>query len=228
MDVPTDSNAYLFSEVTIPADAQFLTFDLEVETASPDDYLTVSFGNKVVFYRDLASTDADLATIDPIFIGDLAGQTDTLLFTLHGVGSVPSSVLLDNITFSAIRPVGDLNNDLTVDFVDFAIFANKWSAQDCNESNDWCSGRDFDKSGTVDINDLVIFVGDWLWKPPKNIKADLNLSGAVDFIDFSLFANQWSNDCNSPDWCYGSDFDHSGSVDMLDLATFARYWLEGL
>ena len=223
-----NSDGYLFKTITIPSDAIVMTFDMKVVTVFSGDYITLCFGDKVIFCEDITDVDSNFVTTLPIPIPSLAGQTDTLLFTLHHDTDTPgSSVLLDNITFSAIRPLADLNNDLTVDFVDFAIFANKWSAQDCNESNGWCSGRDFDKSGTVDINDLVIFIGDWLWKPPKSIKADLNLSGAVDFIDFSLFANQWSNDCNSPDWCYGSDFDHSGSVDMLDLAEFAKYWLSG-
>ena len=43
-----------------------------------------------------------------------------------------------------------------------------------------------------------------------------------------LFANQWSNDCNSPDWWYGCDFDKSGVVDITDLLEFATHWLEGI
>jgi murein DD-endopeptidase MepM/ murein hydrolase activator NlpD len=223
-----NSDGYLFKTITIPANATVMTFDMKVVTVVNGDYITLSFGDKVLFCEDITGVDSNFVTTLPIPIPDIAGLTDTLLFTLHHDANTPgSSVLLDNITFSAIRPLADLNNDLTVDFVDFAIFANKWTTQDCNESNGWCSGSDFDKSGTVDINDLAIFVGDWLWKPPKNIKADLNLSGAVNFIDFSLFANQWSNNCNSLDWCEGTDFDHSGSVDILDLAEFAKYWLSG-
>jgi hypothetical protein len=223
-----DSDGYLFKTISIPSNATVMTFDMKVQTVFSGDYITLSFGDKVLFYEDITGVDSNFVTTLPIPIPDLAGHTDTLLFTLHHDTDTPgSSVLLDNITFSTTLSVADLDMDGDVDFADFAIFANKWSAQDCNESNGWCSGRDFDKSGTVDINDLVIFVGDWLWKPPTNIKADLNLSGAVDFIDFSLFANQWSNDCNSPDWCEGTDFDHSGSVDMLDLAEFAKYWLSG-
>jgi hypothetical protein len=46
--------------------------------------------------------------IDPIFIGDFAGQTETLLFTLNHVGDGTPSILLDNVTFSAVPEPGTL------------------------------------------------------------------------------------------------------------------------
>ncbi|AQT69213.1 1,4-alpha-glucan branching enzyme GlgB [Anaerohalosphaera lusitana] len=56
---------------------------------------------------------------------------------------------------------------------------------------------------------------------------DLSGEGIVDFNDFSIFAQQWLNTCNTWDACSGADFDMSGTVDMTDLRTFVSYWLEG-
>ena len=44
----------------------------------------------------------DFTTTAPIFVGDLAGQTGTLLFTLKDVSDQEASILLDNITSSAV------------------------------------------------------------------------------------------------------------------------------
>ncbi len=49
-----------------------------------------------------------------------------------------------------------------LEFVDFAGFAGQWSRTDCNADNDWCSGADFDRDGTVDIDDLMSFADGWL------------------------------------------------------------------
>jgi len=54
---------------------------------------------------------------------------------------------------------------------------------------------------------------------------DLDFTGRVDFVDFNIFASYWMNGCNSPDWCYGCDFDKSGEVNFGDLAELADDWL---
>jgi len=50
----------------------------------------------------------------------------------------------------------------SLEFVDFAGFAGQWGQIDCNADNNWCSGADFDRNGTVDIDDLLSFVDGWL------------------------------------------------------------------
>ncbi len=50
-----------------------------------------------------------------------------------------------------------------VNYLDFAFFANHWSDSDCQTSNN-CDRTDLDRSGQVDIADLVLFAGDWLWR----------------------------------------------------------------
>jgi fibronectin type 3 domain-containing protein len=49
-----------------------------------------------------------------------------------------------------------------LEFVDFAGFAGQWGQIDCNADNNWCSGADFDRNGTVDIDDLLSFADGWL------------------------------------------------------------------
>jgi hypothetical protein len=47
-------------------------------------------------------------------------------------------------------------------FLEFAGFAGQWGQSDCNAGNDWCSGADFNRDGTVGIDDLATFVDGWL------------------------------------------------------------------
>jgi surface protein len=58
-------------------------------------------------------------------------------------------------------PSADLTGDYFVNLEDYAGFAGWW-LQDCNSVNNFCEGVDFDLSGQVDANDLVILTGDWL------------------------------------------------------------------
>ncbi len=51
---------------------------------------------------------------------------------------------------------------------------------------------DMSKDGEVDAFDLAFFVDIWLYDGPIGLsRSDLDLDGNVDFIDFSLLANQW-------------------------------------
>jgi len=49
-----------------------------------------------------------------------------------------------------------------LEFEDFAGFASQWNQTGCNAGNDWCNGFDFNRSGSVTINDLNAFVENWL------------------------------------------------------------------
>jgi hypothetical protein len=226
--ITSGSDGYLWQEMFIPQNASYLTFDLKVETPEAGDFLTVSLDNEIIYYKALSTADSNFWTVDPIFIGNFAGQMETLLFALNHAGSGTSSILLDNITFSVTLPpprpmTVDLNHDGMPNFYDFSVFAKFWQNASCSEPN-WCNGSDFDKNGIVDIHDLQTFAELWLWPV-----ADVVMDGAVDFVDYAVFANHWrEQNCAEPNWCEGTDFDHSGSVDMLDLAIFARYWLEGI
>jgi fibronectin type 3 domain-containing protein len=47
-------------------------------------------------------------------------------------------------------------------FSEFADFADQWNRTDCSAGNDWCSGSDFNRDGTVGIDDLATFAEGWL------------------------------------------------------------------
>jgi len=48
-----------------------------------------------------------------------------------------------------------------IDFSDYADFAQYWKRTDCDEC-EWCGGMDFDRSKTVDYNDLNVLATFWL------------------------------------------------------------------
>jgi hypothetical protein len=48
-----------------------------------------------------------------------------------------------------------------VNFVDYSFFAGHWAEDNCGALND-CDGTDLDLLGTVEINDLRIYVDNWL------------------------------------------------------------------
>jgi hypothetical protein len=190
-------------------------------------YLTVYFNENLILIGDQRFDGNTPHESSQILVADFMRDQNWLTFRLDQAGEPNAEVSISNLELGTITTKTDINADLIVNFADFAAFAQQWTAIDCNGDNSWCQGADFDEDGAVDINDAAIFTANWLWTPPKRIQADLNISGTVDFFDFNIFAGQWGEDCNSPDWCGGTDFDHSGSVDIFDLATFARYWLEG-
>ena len=55
----------------------------------------------------------------------------------------------------------DIDGDNNVDLVDFARLSGKWLESDCAGSK-WCDGCDLNKSGTVEVSDLVILTEEWL------------------------------------------------------------------
>ncbi len=59
-------------------------------------------------------------------------------------------------------PVGDFVCPDGIAIEDFVFFAEYWRDDNCELSNDYCQGTDLDFSGTVDRNDLEIFLENWL------------------------------------------------------------------
>ena len=57
--------------------------------------------------------------------------------------------------------LADLSNNNFVNLEDFALFASHWSDTGCT-GPDYCGATDFDKSGTVDLNDLTEIAQKWL------------------------------------------------------------------
>ncbi|MFH1883693.1 MAG: GLUG motif-containing protein [Planctomycetota bacterium] len=59
-------------------------------------------------------------------------------------------------------PAGDFVCPDGITIEDFLFFIEHWRDDNCDLSNDYCDGTDLDFSGTVDINDLEIFLENWL------------------------------------------------------------------
>jgi len=55
---------------------------------------------------------------------------------------------------------GDLNLDNDVNFFDYSLFAPYWLVSDCGPCN--CNRADFNRDGSVDVNDLKVLVDYWL------------------------------------------------------------------
>jgi hypothetical protein len=222
----TQSPVWVHTLIDMPESTNYVRFTYQFN-GTGDGYLTAYFNENLILIGDQRFDSNQPHDSGKIMVGNLMQEDNWLTFRLDPIEQGQANIFISNIEIGTITNQADLNDDLTVNVADFAMFVNEWLAQDCNENNNWCQGCDFDQSGNVDNNDMAIFACNWQWRLPKPIKADLNFSGAVDFVDFSIFANQWLNNCNSPDWCYGCDFDKSGKVDMFDLKIFAENWLKG-
>ncbi len=66
---------------------------------------------------------------------------------------------VDVLPFTHVR-TRDFEPDDKVDFADFAIISSYWQ-QPCSGPVD-CEGTDLDESGTVDVNDMMLFFDYWL------------------------------------------------------------------
>jgi F5/8 type C domain-containing protein len=62
----------------------------------------------------------------------------------------------------AVQPDADVNDDGKVNIEDFAVLSVWWDDDGGCVEPGWCSGADFDMSGTVDFTDLAYFVENWL------------------------------------------------------------------
>ena len=190
-------------------------------------YLTVYFNENLILIGDQRFDGNTPHESPQILVADFMQDHNWLTFRIDEINEPNAEVSISNLEIGTITTKIDINADLIVNFIDFAAFAQQWTAIDCNDGNSWCQGADFDEDGAVDINDAAALALSWLWTPPKRIQADLNISGTVDFFDFNIFAGQWGEDCISPDWCYGSDFNKSGRVDVIDLGELVQSWLSG-
>jgi hypothetical protein len=216
--VVTDPDGFTVSKDTpeIPGLLYFSVYDID-ENGRPDEMVTIP-KRKVGIY---------LITVIP---ESNALPTDT--YSLEAIISGQTMILAQNVQIQNIPPhpyvfvsrlnPSDFDGSGHVDWVDLAKLGLYWLTEDCNYP-DWCERTDLNYSGSVDFLDFGLFAQNWLW---KKIPADLDIDGDVDFTDYAIFANKWMNDCVSPDWCYGCDFNKSGSVGIEDLAEFASHWLE--
>jgi hypothetical protein len=113
-----------------------------------------------------------------VFYGDGAGNfTQQIIMTgqgfhesraadLNGDGKIDilGKPFLHNIPRLDVwlnSPVGDLNNDCSVDMNDLSLFVVQWLNSDCTTTL-WCAGSDMNNDGHVDFLDYAMLAGHWL------------------------------------------------------------------
>ena len=59
------------------------------------------------------------------------------------------------------------------------------------------------------------------------MKADIDMNGDVNFVDFACLANYWMDtNCDvADDYCEGADYGQDGDVDVYDMFVLAYSWL---
>jgi hypothetical protein len=94
------SPAYVWKDVSIPLDAQYLSFDYYWPHVGDGDYLTVYLGTNLLFNSLGLDFSADeFISSNLIDISQFAGQTDQLLFWLNSVGDSNAEVDIRNLRF---------------------------------------------------------------------------------------------------------------------------------
>jgi len=121
--------AQFYREFTIPADADYLQFDLFVATPQNGDWLSVSFENTLLYLRPLYDATSEFVTSDPVFVGDLAGTTGLITFSLWDeLGGGAAEVYVNNFRLFDVADTaftnisGDYNFDRTVDAADYVVW----------------------------------------------------------------------------------------------------------
>jgi hypothetical protein len=109
-----------------------------------------------------------------------------------------------------VKKNADLTGDCTVNFIDFALFAEWWLA-DCSVSNNWCDGGDIDSSGNVNIDDLQEFSIQWL-----NNKI---ISEHVFGIEISTEWGYWSPGVSDDEYVLDIEIYTDEMVDRIEFKT---------
>lgn len=100
------SPAYLFEDLTIPFDANFLDFDFMFSNIGDGDYLTTHFNNNLLFwFYGQNFYGNDFWNSGLIDISPYSGHTGTLTFALNSVGNSNAELWIDNLHFSNVQPV---------------------------------------------------------------------------------------------------------------------------
>ncbi len=92
---------------------------------------------------------------------------ESIIQTARRFGSRENATVANRplLTIEYIK-IADLDDSGFINFDDHALFANEWSATDCEAINDWCNRADMapvgNPDGNVDYLDLWEFVLHWL------------------------------------------------------------------
>ncbi len=93
----------IIRELTVPRNAHFLQFAYMLEMPANGDFLSISFGDTLLFRLPLFGTTNGFTMSDPIYIGDFAGVTNQLAITLMSTDAAGAQVYLtDMILYSPL------------------------------------------------------------------------------------------------------------------------------
>ena len=175
----------------------------------PNGYSLISQGDQILTDREHGDYILTWGMIDNWNLPIPAQETKTL---------PPGSSMNFSGTYTLPNP--NINSDHIVNFIDFSIFAGQW-ANSCIVP-DWCNGADLNHSGTVDFNDLLIMVENWL---ETNINDGLTAywsfdEGSGTTAEDVIGGNDGTlnGDPNWVDGISGKALDFDGSGDYVDVA----------
>ena len=93
------SPAYIWGDFTFPLGADFLAFDFLWADRGDGDYLSVFFGDSLLFnFIDTDFFEDDFVNSGPIGISQFAGQTGRLLFALNDAGERNAELMIRDLT----------------------------------------------------------------------------------------------------------------------------------
>ncbi len=157
----TELPGLAYGRYEMSANAGFLAFEYQLIEPGEDEVMSVSFGDNQL-WAAYAATEPDQWQTGVVYVGNFAGATDSLVFSLHpGVANPPNDLLkvrnvrlYDNRVFPGFR--GDVNLDSTLDGRDVSEFVAV--LLEFNTDPPAVFAADLDGSGTVDVNDVSPFV----------------------------------------------------------------------
>lgn len=140
-----------YNEITLNWEGSI--FPVAGKNAKVEDYQEDDV-NRFTFYTDNDAVAGDWFIID--YNATSIGACQVAFFD----GDVNWNDPLYEMSFTHV-PSRDFNEDGTVNFTDFTVFASYWGIADCTDP-DGCGKADFYDDDVIDVNDLGLFVDFWL------------------------------------------------------------------
>lgn len=141
---------------------------LDLDGDGKKDLLTGNTNGQLLFYSNVGTDESPLFSVYLLVESNgvpiaIPGQPRSRPFMCDWTGDGYLDVLIGagdgKVHLYRGIPVGDIDKDYDVDFVDFALFAQYWQQRGCGK----CGSADLAGSdGNVDVNDLQEFVANWL------------------------------------------------------------------
>lgn len=100
------SPAYLFEDISIPSDSNFLSFDFKFTQLGDGDLLKLYFDDYFLFaYEGIYFVGSDFMNSGMLDISQFAGRNGKLTFMLDNYGDANSEFAVDNLKFYQASPV---------------------------------------------------------------------------------------------------------------------------